>query len=101
MKKNVVFFVFLLLLCQGYAFAQSARLTGKVTGPDNQGLPGVNVQVSGTTTGTSTDVDGNFALNAASTASLVFSNIGYVSQTVAVNGRSVINVQLAEDQKTI
>lgn len=101
MKKNVVFFVFLLLLCQGYAFAQSARVTGKVTGPDNQGLPGVNVQVNGTTTGTSTDVDGNFALNAASTASLVFSNIGYVSQTVPVNGRSVINVQLAEDQKTL
>lgn len=101
MKKNVVFFVFLLLLCQGYAFAQSARVTGKVTGPDNQGLPGVNVQVNGTTTGTSTDADGNFALNAASTASLVFSNIGYVSQTVPVNGRSVVNVQLAEDQKTL
>lgn len=85
----------------GFAFAQSARVTGKVTGPDNQGLPGVNVQVSGTTVGTASDADGNFSINAASNASLVFSNIGYISQTVPINGRSVVTVQLAEDQKTL
>ncbi|MCK8493494.1 TonB-dependent receptor [Spirosoma sp. RP8] len=101
MKRTVKFFIVLLLLCEGYAFAQGTRVTGKVTGPDNQGLPGVNVQVSGTTTGTSTDASGNFSLNAAGTTSLVFSNIGYVSQTVPVNGRSVVNVQMAEDQKTL
>ncbi|GAB4006047.1 TonB-dependent receptor [Spirosoma migulaei] len=101
MKKTVKLFVILLLLGHSYAFAQTARVTGKVTGPDNQGLPGVNVQVSGTTTGTSSDASGNFSLNAAGNASLVFSNIGYVGQTVPVNGRSVVNVQLAEDQKTL
>ncbi|GAB4035871.1 SusC/RagA family TonB-linked outer membrane protein [Spirosoma jeollabukense] len=101
MKKTVKLFVLLLLLGQSYAFAQNARVTGKVTGPDNQGLPGVNVQVSGTTTGTSSDAAGNFAINAASNASLVFSNIGYVGQTVPINGRSVINIQMAEDQKTL
>ncbi|WP_461135822.1 SusC/RagA family TonB-linked outer membrane protein [Spirosoma lituiforme] len=101
MKKDVTFFFLVLLLCQGYAFAQNARVTGTVTGPDNQGLPGVNVQVSGTTLGTATDASGNFTLNAPGTGSLVFSNIGYVSQTVAINGRSVITVQLAEDQKTL
>ncbi|SFC16101.1 SusC/RagA family TonB-linked outer membrane protein [Spirosoma endophyticum] len=101
MKKTVKLWVLLLLLGQSYAFAQNARVTGKVTGPDNQGLPGVNVQVSGTTTGTSSDAAGNFAINAASTASLVFSNIGYVGQTVPINGRSVINIQMAEDQKTL
>ena len=101
MKKTVKLFVLLLLLGQSYAFAQSARVTGKVTGPDNQGLPGVNVQVSGTSVGTSSDASGNFAVNAASNASLVFSTIGYVGQTIPVDGRSVINVQLAEDQKTL
>ncbi|GAB3801185.1 TonB-dependent receptor [Spirosoma humi] len=101
MKKTIKLFVLLLLLGQSYAFAQNARVTGKVTGPDNQGLPGVNVQVSGTTVGTSSDADGNFSINAASNASLVFSNIGYVSQTVPINGRSVVTIQLAEDQKTL
>ncbi|AUD04322.1 SusC/RagA family TonB-linked outer membrane protein [Spirosoma pollinicola] len=101
MKKNVKLFLLLLFLGQGYAFAQNSRVTGKVTGPDNQGLPGVNVQVSGTTVGTATDVSGNFTLNAPGTGSLVFSNIGYVGQTVAIDGRSVINVQLADDQKTL
>ncbi|MBD2755842.1 SusC/RagA family TonB-linked outer membrane protein [Spirosoma validum] len=101
MKKTVKLFVLLLLLGQSYVFAQNARVTGKITGPDNQGLPGVNVQVSGTTTGTSSDAAGNFAINAASNASLVFSNIGYVGQTIPINGRSIINVQLAEDLKTL
>ncbi|QJW90887.1 TonB-dependent receptor [Spirosoma taeanense] len=101
MKNYVKFFSLLLLLGQSLAFAQSSRITGKVTGPDNQGLPGVNVQVSGTTLGTATDASGNFSLNAGRNASLVFSNIGYVSQTVPVDGRSVLNVQLAEDQKTL
>ena len=101
MKKTVKLFVLLLLLGQSYAFAQNARVTGKVTGPDNQGLPGVNVQVSGTSVGTSSDAAGNFSVNVASNASLVFSTIGYVGQTIAVNRRSVINVQLAEDQKTL
>lgn len=91
----------LLLLGQSSVFAQSSRVTGRVTDPNNQGLPGVNVQVSGTTVGTSTDAAGNFALNAAGTASLVFSNIGYAGQTVPINGRSSINVQLVEDQKTL
>lgn len=101
MKNAVKFVLLLLLLSPGYAFAQSSRITGKVTGPDNQGLPGVNVQVNGTSVGTATDATGNFSLNAPGTASLVFSNIGYASQTVAINGRSVITVQLAEDLKTL
>ena len=64
MKNPVKLVVLLLLLGQSYAFAQSSRITGKVTGPDKEGLPGVNVQVEGTTTGTATDAAGNFVLNA-------------------------------------
>ncbi|WP_020603732.1 SusC/RagA family TonB-linked outer membrane protein [Spirosoma spitsbergense] len=101
MKNPVKLVVLLLLLGQSYAFAQTSRITGKVTGPDNEGLPGVNVQVAGTTTGTATDAAGNFVLNAPGTASLIFSNIGYTSQTVPVNGRTDVNVQLSEDLKTL
>ncbi|GAA4396102.1 TonB-dependent receptor [Nibrella viscosa] len=101
MRKNLWFAAFLLLLGQTVAFAQGGRVTGKVTGADNQGLPGVNVVINGSAVGTVTDASGNYAINVPANASLVFSYISYVTQTVPVNGRSVINVQLAEDTKSL
>lgn len=101
MKKLVTCIVLLLLLGPGFGFAQSNRVTGKVTGTDNQGLPGVNVLVSGSTLGTATDATGNYSINVPTNGSLVFSYISYVSQTVAVNNRSVVDVQLVEDAKAI
>ncbi|MBC7570074.1 MAG: SusC/RagA family TonB-linked outer membrane protein [Spirosoma sp.] len=99
--KQFTRLLLLLLLCQGYGYAQSNRITGTVTGADNQGLPGVNVLVGGTTTGTSTDADGKYTINAPGNASLVFSYISYLSQTVPVNNRSIVNVKLMEDAKAI
>lgn len=81
--------------------AQANRVTGKVTGADNEGLPGVNVLVQGTSTGTTTDASGNYAINVAANGSLIYSYISYTSQTVPVNNRSIINVQLIEDAKAI
>ena len=100
MKKFTGLLV-LLLLCVGYGYAQTNRVTGTVTGADNQGLPGVNVLVGGTTTGTTTDADGKYAINAPGNASLIFSYISYLSQTVPVNNRSIIDVKLIEDAKAI
>ena len=100
MKKFTGLLV-LLLLCVGVGYAQTNRVTGTVTGADNQGLPGVNVLVGGTSTGTTTDADGKYAINAPDNASLVFSYISYLSQTVPVNNRSIINVKLVEDAKAI
>ncbi|GAB3998261.1 TonB-dependent receptor [Spirosoma daeguense] len=101
MKIRVKLVLLLLLLGQGYGFAQNNRVTGKVTGPDNQGLPGVNVVISGMTVGTASDAQGNYSINAPANASLVFSYISYVTQTVPVNNRSIVNVQLVEDAKAI
>ncbi|WP_018621238.1 SusC/RagA family TonB-linked outer membrane protein [Spirosoma luteum] len=100
MKKFTGLLV-LLLLCVGFGYAQTNRVTGTVTGADNQGLPGVNVLVGGTSTGTTTDADGKYAINAPNNASLVFSYISYLSQTVPVNNRSIIDVTLVEDAKAI
>ena len=91
----------ILLLSHGIGFAQTNRVTGQVTGSDNQGLPGVNVLISGSTLGTTTDAAGNFTINVPATASLVFSYISYVSQTVPINNRSIVNVQLVEDAKNL
>lgn len=78
------------------------RITGKVTdGATTAGLPGVTVQVKGTTTGTVTDAAGAYAIQADDNATLVFSSIGYVKVEIAVDGRSTINVPLTEDTKSL
>ncbi|MFD2937151.1 SusC/RagA family TonB-linked outer membrane protein [Spirosoma flavum] len=100
MKKPLIF-LFYLLFSSGLTVAQTNSVTGKVTGPDKQGLPGVNVLVGGTSVGTATDANGNYSINAPATASLVFSYISYVSRTVPVNNRSIVDVELAEDSKAI
>lgn len=93
--------VFLLLI--GFtAFAQDIQITGRVISlDDGSGLPGVNVQVKGTTTGTISDSDGNYSINASANAVLVFSFVGYVPQEVNVNNRNRIDIQLITDIKQL
>ena len=73
---------------------KSDKVVGKVTSPDNKPLPGVNVIIKGTPFGTVTDREGNYQLPVEENSVLVFSFIGYASEEVAVNGKSVINVDL-------
>ena len=68
-------------------------VAGTVTDADGIPLPGATVIVSGTSTGVSTDFDGNYQINAAQGETLVFSFVGYDEQTVSVDG-STINVSL-------
>lgn len=81
------------------ASAQDHAITGTVTSSeDNSGLPGVNVILKGTATGTVTDVEGNYSLNVpGDDASLVFSSVGYVTEEVLVGSQSVINLTLQAD----
>lgn len=75
-----------------------ATITGKVTGAaDGISLIGVNVLVKGTTSGTVTDLDGNFSIEANAGDILVFSYTGYKPQEVMVGNQRVINVTLSED----
>lgn len=61
-------------------------------------LPGVNVFAKGTNTGTVTDVNGNYQISVPDdTEILVFSSVGYITEEIAINGRSVINLQMAQD----
>ncbi|GLU53815.1 SusC/RagA family TonB-linked outer membrane protein [Dyadobacter frigoris] len=101
MKKVVSLVFFNLFLCLGFAYAQDVKISGKVTDADNAVLPGVNILVSGSSQGTATDADGKFTINAPAKGSLVFSFIGYVSQTVEINGRSIIDMQLTQESKTL
>lgn len=79
--------------------AQDVTITGTViAAEDSQPLPGVNVIVSGTARGTVTDFDGNYSIEVPSnSSSLLFSYIGFTTQTISVNGKSRINVSMIQD----
>jgi TonB-linked SusC/RagA family outer membrane protein len=77
-------------------------VSGKVIAADNQeGLPGVNIVVKGTTTGTMTDADGNYILEVPQDGVLIFSFVGYAQQEIAVAGQTVINVSLEPDVQSL
>ena len=94
----------IMLLCVLFATqanAQEITVTGTVT--DNFGpVIGASVVVDGTSNGCITDLDGKFSLtNVPSNGTLTFSYIGYQTQKIAVNGKSSINVKLAEDTQLL
>ncbi|MGV3639453.1 MAG: SusC/RagA family TonB-linked outer membrane protein, partial [Adhaeribacter sp.] len=77
-------------------------VTGKVTDSLGAALPGVTVRLkSNLSIGTSTDVNGLFVLEAPQNATLVITYVGYVTREVAVNGRSTVNVTLAESKANL
>ena len=69
-------------------------VSGTVTDENGEGIPGVNIVVKGSTTGTITDFDGNYSVDAAQGDVLVFSYVGYSSQEITVGSNSNISIQL-------
>jgi TonB-linked SusC/RagA family outer membrane protein len=101
MKKSLLW-TLVLSACFGQALAQK-KVSGKVMDQeDNIGLPGVTVTIKGTTTGTATDIDGNYSINIeGNNPVLVFSFIGKESKEVSVGNQSIINVSLSNDSKAL
>ena len=85
------------------AVQQAITVTGKVMdGAFNEPMPGVAIQVQGTTTGTVTDLDGNFTLEVPSQeAVLIFSFVGYKTQNVTVGTQRTLNITMQEDTETL
>lgn len=97
MGKRLITTLLVLLTIGVQAFAQSA-VSGKVTDEAGEPCVGANVLIKGTTTGTMTDLDGNYSLtDVRKGAILVFSSIGYTSQEVRLGSSSVVNVVLKSD----
>ncbi len=91
-----------ILLCGSLeGWAQNAVITGTVTVENGETLPGVNVLVKGSNTGTITDAEGRYSIQAPTDGTLVFSFIGYQMQEVALGGRSEVNVVMQEDITTL
>ena len=102
MKIIKSIFVTLLLFTAFWASAQSVSVKGCVKdSATGEPIPFASIQLKGTMTGGSTDLDGNYTMNVPSDAVLVFSSIGYVSVEEAVNGRGVVDVALAPDTQML
>lgn len=101
-RIKITFLVSLFSLVMIPVFGQTGTLTGKVADTDGTPIIGANVVIEGTTTGTVTDIDGNFTLSVpAGTNAIAISFIGYLSETldvnVAENSTQNIEVTLVED----
>lgn len=97
-RKNLKLFLFFgILLITTAGFAQKVKITGKVTDAGNEGIPGASIVVVGTTTGTITDMNGNYSLDVDPQSTLSFSFVGFKTQAVNVTNQTVINIQLEEE----
>ena len=94
MKKSLLMLVVLFCTISYSAFAQ--KVSGKVTGANQEPLPGAYVLVKGTSTGTVTDEKGEFSLTTALTNTLVLSFTGFETIEVPLEGRSVVDVVMLE-----
>ncbi|MGF1585367.1 MAG: SusC/RagA family TonB-linked outer membrane protein [Bacteroidales bacterium] len=98
--KKMTILLSLFVLCSVFALhAQNVQISGTVTSAeDGLTLPGVSVIATGTTIGTVTDMDGRYSFSVpASANSLTFSFVGMTTETVAIQGRSVIDVAMVPD----
>ncbi|MDR0758435.1 MAG: carboxypeptidase-like regulatory domain-containing protein, partial [Tannerella sp.] len=106
MKKRkflkTVLIISLLLGSNTWIMAQKTIVSGTVKDHTGEALVGVSILVEGTTTGTVTDFDGAYSMDVPGSSSVLkFSYIGYVTQSVAVGNRTVIDVVLQEDMQSL
>ncbi|MDH5412524.1 MAG: SusC/RagA family TonB-linked outer membrane protein, partial [Flavobacteriaceae bacterium] len=89
--KNLTIVLFFIT---GVLNAQDKTVTGTVSDETGEPLPGASVVVKGTTQGVTTDFDGNFAIQAPSNGTLIFSFIGYTTEEIPIDNKTTINISL-------
>lgn len=80
---------------EGITYQQ--KISGKVISEDKEPLPGVSILIKGTTTGTTTDINGNYSLNVPQNSILQYSYIGFITSEIEVLNQSVIDITLKPD----
>jgi Ca-activated chloride channel homolog len=99
MEKKLSILAIMFLAAIMYAYTDQQTITGKVTDSRNHPIQGVVVKVNGSSTTSLTDINGNFKVIAAQNAvSLTFSLSGYETVEVKIAGKSIINVQMKNDE---
>ena len=99
MKNLYLSLIFIIINYGG--FAQNYSINGKITDEDGNGLPGATIIIKGTTTGTISDINGDFSLFAFEDTTLIISFSGYKRQEISVNGKTTIDIQLIPDIETL
>lgn len=94
MKKVYILLLFLALAA--HAFPQGRTITGRVTDESGTPLPGVTIQLVGTSTGTTTDLNGLYKI-AVTTGTLRFSFVGFVAQEILLTNQTTIDIVLKEE----
>ena len=90
------------MLCITEVFAQNRTVTGTVTAKDDGlPIPGVSVKIKGTSTGVQTGTSGKYTISVPAGGTLVFSYIGFASQSIAVNGKTSLSVALEASSTTL
>ena len=84
-----------------HAQQQAKTVTGAVTDVSGEPIIGANIRIKGTTTGTITDIDGNFSIEAEPQSVIEVSYIGYLTQETVINNQKSIRFLLKEDTKTL
>lgn len=93
--KRLIFTVCIFIMSLQLINAQTKLISGTVkSSDDGMGMPGVSVVIKGTTSGTSTDIDGKYSIEVGSSDILVFSFVGMVAQEIPVGSQTVIDVTL-------
>lgn len=100
MKKYLFFLLSIISLS---LYGQQVKISGHVvSASDNEPMIGATVMIKGTPVGTVTDLDGNYTLaDVPANGELTFSMIGFSSQNIKLNGRTIINVSLSEDVEAL
>jgi TonB-dependent SusC/RagA subfamily outer membrane receptor len=98
MKTNLLRYLSSIVLVFAFGFSiQAQSISGTVNDENGVPLPGATGVVEGTSNGVSTDFDGNYSINASMGETLVFSFVGYSSQSVIVGSSATINIMLDSD----
>ncbi len=100
-KMRGLIAVVVMLLCSAAAMAQSVSVKGVVRDQTGEPAIGATIQVKGTTHGTITDYDGNFAIDVPADAVLVVSYMGFKTQEITVGGQRSFNITLVEDSELL
>ncbi len=102
MFTRISVLTFLGLLFISNAFAQNVTISGVVTdAADQSAIPAVSIVVKGTTTGTQTDANGRYSINAPSNSTLVFTYIGYTTREVPVTNQATLNIALQSEAQNL
>lgn len=102
-KKRIIALAILFVNTLTIGLCQNLTISGTVrSAEDKQTVPGAIVQITGSTTGVQTDLDGHYSISVPpETKSLTFTFMGFVTQQVAIAGKTSIDVNLVTDKKLL